>query len=263
MTEVLGTAAKGHGRRLFAPRVAVNVRPEPDSPRSSPAWLSELSAPDPLAQWASSFADLRSCWDACSDPEWLVWLSARSCDSAGQRKPVVRCAAEFAALAQRGDRDTDPRVTRATALAREWAESGGDALELLAAECDALDAASECGLAADYAAERALALFRAAPRRRPGSYGMNRAFGAWQGWRVAERRRWLALSAALAARAAALPDDGTVAAAEWAGCVSQSAAYALQAMSSRRSRDGSPDRAVLRRGARLARRQLTCPGRAS
>jgi len=61
MTEVVGSAAKGHVRRLFAPRATLNVRPEPDSPPSSPAWLSELSAPDPLIRWASPFADLRSC----------------------------------------------------------------------------------------------------------------------------------------------------------------------------------------------------------
>ncbi len=259
MTEVLGSATKGHVRRLFAPRMSVNVRTEPESPPGSPAWLTELSAPEPLANWASSFADLRSCWQACPDPEWLLWLAARSCESAEQRKPVVRFATELAALARRGDRDTDPRVVRATALARTWAESGAEPLDLLAAECDALDAASECGQAADYASGRALAMFRAAPRRRPGSYGMNQAFGAWQHWRTAERGRWLALSAALAARAAALPDDGTVSASEWASCVSQSAAFAQQAMSSRRSRDGSPDRAVLRRCARLARQRLTCP----
>jgi hypothetical protein len=259
MTEVLGTAAKGHGWRLFAPRVTVNVRTEPDPPPSSPTWLSELSVPDPLAQWAAPFADLRSCWDACPDPEWLLWLAGRSADSAEQRKPVVLCAAELASLAQRGDRKTDPRVIRAASLARTWAESEADALELLAAECDALDAASEFERAADHAAERSLALFRSAPRRRPGSSGMNKAFDAWQLWRTAERGRWQALSAALAARAAALPDDGTVTAAEWAGCVSQSGAYALQAMSSRRSRDGSPDRAAMRRCARLARRHLTCP----
>jgi hypothetical protein len=259
MTEVLGSAAKGHVRRLFASRAALNVRPEPDSQPSLPSWLRELSPPDPLARWASPFADLRSCWDACPDPEWLLWLAARACDSAEQRKPVVLCAAEIASLAQGGDRDTDPRIGRAISLARAWAESGADSLDLLAAECDALDAASEYRRAADYAADHALALFAAAPRRRPGSFGVNQAFGAWQQWRTAERRRWLALSAALAARAGALPDDGTVTAAEWAGCVSQSGAFALQAMSTRHSRDGSPDRAVMRRCAQLARRRLTCP----
>jgi hypothetical protein len=259
MTEVLGSAAKGHVRRLFALRAAVNVRPEPDSPPRLPAWLGELSAPDSLARWASPFADLRSCWDACPDPEWLLWLAARSCGSAEQRKPVVLCAAELASFAQGGDRNIDPRVVHATSMAQAWAESGADALDLLAAECDALDAASEFGQAADHAAERSLVLFRSAPRRRPGSSGMNQAFAAWQRWQAAERGRWLALSAALVARAAALPDDGTVTAAEWAACVSQSGAFALQAMSTRRARDGSPDRAVLRRCARLARRRLTCP----
>ena len=61
----------------------------------------------------------------------------------GQRKQVVRCAAEFASMAQRGGRDTDPRVTRAISLVEVWAESEADALDLLAAECDALDAARE------------------------------------------------------------------------------------------------------------------------
>ena len=122
--------------------------------------------------------------DACPAPEWLLWLAARSCDSAKQRKPVVLCAMELATLAQGGDWDTDPRVVRATSVARAWAESGADALDLLAAECDALNAASECGQAADYSAESALMLFRSAPRRRPGSSGMNQAFGAWQRWQA-------------------------------------------------------------------------------
>lgn len=259
MTEVLGSAAKAHVRRLFAPRPAA-PGPEAGDPHASwPAWLSELSAPEPLARWASSYADLSSCWSACADPEWLLWLAARACGSAQQRKPVVLCAAELAALAQRGDTDTDPRVIRATAMARVWAESGAEALELLAAECDALDAARESEQAADRAAERALAQFRSSPRRRPSSSGMNRAFGSWQRWRDEERGRLLALSAAAAARAAALPDDGTIKAQEWAGCVSQSAALALRAMSARRLRSGRPDRAVMRRGARLVRRRLTCP----
>ena len=83
------------------------------------------------------------------------WMA---CDSTEQRKPVVLCAAEIASLAQSGDRGTDPRIGRATSLARAWAESGADSLKLLAAECDALDAASEYRRAADYAARLAHAL---------------------------------------------------------------------------------------------------------
>jgi hypothetical protein len=259
MTEVLGSAGKARVLRLFAPRVPVPASPEGNPQPSSPLWLSELSAPDPLARWASSFADLSSCWNSCRDPEWLLWLAARTCGSAEQRKPVVLCTAELASLAQRGQRDADPRVIRATSIVQVWAGSGSDPLDLLAAECDALDAAWESGQAADRAAEHALALFQGAPRRRLSSSGMSTALGAWQRWRAEERGRWLALSAALAVRAAALPDDGTVTAGEWAGCVSQSAAFALQAMSTRHSSGGGPDRAVMRRCIRLARRRLTCP----
>jgi hypothetical protein len=259
MAEVLAPAGKARVRRLFASRGPVPASPEADSEASPRQWLSEVSPPDPLAQWASSFGDLSSCWKACREPEWLLWLAARTCDSAGQRKPVVLCAAEFASVAQRSLRDADPRVVRATSLVRVWAESGADDLDLLAAECDALDAARESEQVADRAAERALRLFRSAPRRRPGSSGMNRAFGAWQGWHEAERGRCLALSAALAARAAALPDDGTVTTAEWAGCVSESADFALRAMSTRRATGGRPGWLVMRRCLRLARGRLTCP----
>ncbi|MGH3247295.1 MAG: hypothetical protein ACRDOI_13950, partial [Trebonia sp.] len=240
MTEVLGSAAKANVWRLFASRAVVPAPPEEDSRAPARPWLSELSAPDPLARWASSFADLSSCWRSCPDPEWLLWLAARTCGPAEQRKPVVLCAAEMAALAQRGDQDTDPRVARAISIATEWAGPGADVLDLLAAECDAMDAAREFEQAADRAADQALALFRVAPRRRPSSYGMSLALGSWQRWREVERDRWRAQSAALAVRAAALPDDGTVTAGEWAGCVSQSAAFAQQAMSSKRSRDATP-----------------------
>src|SRR5882757_853942 len=108
MAEVLGSAGKARVLRLFAPRVTVSASREGNPRPSSPVWLSELSAPGPLARWASSFADLSSCWNACPDPEWLLWLAARTCGSAEQRKPVVLCAAELSSLARRGGRDTDP-----------------------------------------------------------------------------------------------------------------------------------------------------------
>jgi hypothetical protein len=261
MAEVLAPATKARVRRLFASRVSGPAPAEIDLRESPPSWLSEVSPPGPLAQWACSFADLGSCWNACRDPEWLLWLAARTCGPGEQRKPVILCATEFAAFARPGGRDTDPRVTRAISQVREWAESGADTLDLLAAECDALDAARESEQVADRAAERALGLFRTAPRRRPGSSGMNLALGAWQRWREAERDRCLALSAALAARAAAVPDDGTVTAGEWANCVSESAAFALQAMSTRRSAGGRPGWVAMRHCVRVARRRLTCPPR--
>jgi hypothetical protein len=247
---------------MLASRAPVPAATADEGQVSAQSWLSELSAPDPLAQWASSFTDLRSCWNACSDPEWLLWLAARTCDSAEQRKQVVLCAAELASVARRGGRDTDPRVTQAISMVRMWAGSEAGSLDLLAAECDALDAARESAQAADQEAELALALFRAAPRRRPSSSGMNRALGAWQRWRQVERGRWLALSAASAAGATTLPEDAAVTEKEWADCVSQSAAFALQAMSTQHPSGGRPGWAVRRRCVRLARRRLTCPQQA-
>jgi len=275
MAAIPGSAGDSRVHHLFASRApmpattvrattvpATTVRaPVEGSRQASPPqlWLTELSAPAPLAEWASAFSDLRSCWKACRDPEWLLWLAARSYDSAEQRKQVVLCAAELASMAQRGRGETDPRVTRAISTVQLWAESKTDDLALLAAQCDALDAARESGLAADREADRALALFRTAPRRRPSSSGMSRALGAMQGWREKERGRSLALAAASAAGATVLPDEAAVTATEWADCVSQSAAYALRAMSTHRRPGERPNWLIMRRTLRLTRRRLTCP----
>jgi hypothetical protein len=279
---------KSHVRRLFGPRVpaqapavpapaapasgvtvpAVRALPAPmvpgftgesREPSSRQPWLAELSPPAPLAQWASAFTDLRSCWNACRDPEWLLWLAARTSGSAEQQKQVVLCAAELASMAQRGVRETDPRVTRALSMVRLWAGSEADALDLFDAEYDAVDAARESGDAADREARSARALFRVAPRRRASSFGTSRALGAWQRWRENERGRWLALAAASAASATSLPGDATVTATEWADCVSQSAAFALLAMSAKRPSDERPSWGVRRRGLRLVRGRLACP----
>ncbi len=142
---------------------------------------------------------------------------------------------------------------------RQWAGPGAGDLELLAAECDALDAARESARAVDREAARARASFRTVPRRRPGASGMNRALSAVHQWHEAERGHWLALSALSAVRAAAQAGDAAVPAAEWADHVSQSAAFALRAMARRHSADGRPGWMTTRRFVRLARRQLAVP----
>src|ERR1700722_1625524 len=106
-------AGRSRVHRMFAPRAPVSAATEKEAQASPQSWLSELSAPDPLAHWASSFTDLKSCWNACHDPEWLLWLAARTCGSVEQREQVVLCAAELASAARRRGRDTDPRVTNA------------------------------------------------------------------------------------------------------------------------------------------------------
>ena len=247
---------------MLAPRAPAVPAAIEEAQASSQSWLSELSAPDALARWASSFADLRSCWNACPEPEWLLWLAARTCCSVEQREQVVLCAAELASAAQRRGRQTDPRVTHAISMVQMWAGSQADGLDMLAAECDALDAARESAQAADREAELALAMFGAAPRRRPSSSGMGPALGAWHRWREVERDRWLALAAASAAAATTLPGEAILTQEEWADCVSQSATFALQAMSTQRPSGGRPGWVAKRRCVRLARRRLTCPQQA-
>ena len=255
MVEISVSLGRSRVHGLFGSRALVPATTA--SPRQ--AWLDELSAPVPLAKWASGFADLKSCWRACRDPEWLVWLAARGYDSAEQRKQVVLYTAELASMAQRGRRETDPRVTRAISLVQSWAETELDALDLLSAQCDALDAAREFAEAADCEAERALARFRAAPRRRPSSYGMSGALGSWQRWRELERDRCTALAAALAVSATMLPEDATLTFVEWANGVSRSVGFAMLAMSTPRPSGDSAAWLVKQRSLRLARRRLACP----
>jgi hypothetical protein len=253
--EIRWPAGKGRARRLFAARAPA----EETGQAGVPPWLSGLSAPDPLARWASSFGDLGTCWDACRDPEWLMWLAARTCSPGQLRRPVVLCAAEFASLAGSGRRDPDPRVTAAISAVRRWAESGMEKLDLLDAEWGAEEAAQEAEQTAGREAKRALVLLRSAPRHRLSSSGMSRALDARQRWREAERAGWLALSAAFAARAARQAEDASVTAAEWASWVSQAADHALRVMPGERPRGGHPGCIARRRCLRIARRLLTAP----
>jgi hypothetical protein len=241
---------------LFAPRAPVGLA---ETRRAdTPAWLSELSAPAPLARWASSFADLRPCWDACRDPEWLVWLAARTCGPGERRRLVVLCTAELASLAGRGRRDADPQVAAAITAVVHWAESGTEEdLGLLTAEWGAMDAAGQAEQVARHSAKRALALFRSLPHHRLNPVGISRALHSRQRWREADQARQLALSAAFAARAAWQADDASIMAAQWAGCASQAAGFALRAMPGRRT--GRPGWRARRRCLRLARRLLPVP----
>jgi hypothetical protein len=259
VTEMSGPAGMARVRRLFASGPAPSGGPDGGAPLTEPSWLAELSPPRALAEWAAPFGDLRSCWAACSDPEWLLWLTARTCGPGESRGPVVLCAADLASLAEGNVRDADPRVARVLETVRQWAGPGAQDLQLLAAECDALDAARETARVVDREADRARASFRAAPRRRPGSAGMNRALGAVHQWHEAERGHWLALSALSAVRAAAQSGEADVPAAEWAGHVSQAAAFALRSMAAQHAADGRPGRVVTRRCVRLTRRRLTAP----
>jgi hypothetical protein len=171
--------------------------------------LMELSAPGQLVDWVQPFPDLESCWNACRSPEVMLWLAARLCTTAGERRAVVACLAELTRRAERAGQHADPPVERAASTVETWVrtgagrETGVGRDELLAAERAALDAAAWAGIVAAEQGARARRLFRSAPRARPASFGTSQALGAVADWREAERARQLGLAVAGTARAAA------------------------------------------------------------
>ncbi|HWG01075.1 MAG TPA: hypothetical protein VG164_04410 [Trebonia sp.] len=233
--------------------------------------LTGLAAPAQFVDWARPFPDLESCWDACDSPEFLLWLAARACRTAEERRAIVSCLAALTRQAERGRHRPDPPVERAASTAETWTRAGGAGLDdLLAAERDALDAAERAAVVAAAEGARARMLVRSAPRGRHASLRTGRALGALAGWRDADQALRLALAAAGTARAAAeaaqadaaaangaTPPPGEPAAPEWEARVSESARYVLGALAHSQP-PGQGDKAT-RKAARLIRRRLPCP----
>ncbi len=165
--------------------------------------LTGLSAPGQLVEWARPFPDLESCWHACRSPEFLLWLSARLCTTAQERRAVVACLAELTRLAEKGRQRGDSPVDAAASTAEAWARTGASLEDLLAAERAALDLADGAATRAAEEGARARMLLRSAPRSRPASFTSSRALGALARWREATRTQRLALAAASAVGAAA------------------------------------------------------------
>jgi hypothetical protein len=253
-----GTAPRGKLKASRQPsHVSIPLPREPDRPDAPeqlpPAEptdlqrkLAGLSAPSRLTGWARPFADLESCWNACSSPEHLLWLAARLSTTAQDRCAVISCLAELTRRAARGNRKTNASVEQAVSLAETWARTGASPDDLLAAERAALDTAAWAAFVAAEESARSRTMFRAAPRGRPASFATSRALGALAEWREADRTRRLALAAACAARAAAYAAQAD---AGWVASVGESAGYAA---------GGRGDRAA-RKSARLIRRRLPCP----
>ena len=95
--------------------------------------LTGLSAPGQLVDLAQPFPDLKSCWNACTSPEFMLWLSARLASTTEERRAVVSCLAELTRRAEHGRRHADPPVERAAGAAEEWLRSGASLDDLLGA----------------------------------------------------------------------------------------------------------------------------------
>lgn len=239
--------------------------------------LTGLSAPGQLVEWARPFPDLESCWNACRSPELLLWLAARLCTTAQERRAVVSCLAELTRLAEGGHQRGNASVDAAANTAETWARNGASLEDLLAAERAALDVAAWAAIVAAEEGARARMLFRSAPRSRPASFGASRALGALADWREASRTQRIALAAASAVGAAAeaaraeaaeaaragvaagtgTPDDRGSWPGSWEARVRESAGYALSALT--RSHPAEGDGRSARKVARLIRRRLPCP----
>jgi hypothetical protein len=164
--------------------------------------LTELSAPGQFVDWARPFPDLKSCWNKCQSPEYLLWLAARLCNTAEERRAVVSCLAELTRRAERG-RHADRSAAQSTHTVETWLQAGVSLDDLLAAERAAREAAAWSATVAAEEKARARQLFRVAPRGRPASLGTSRALDAMAGWREAEHAMRVALAVAGTARAAA------------------------------------------------------------
>jgi hypothetical protein len=232
--------------------------------------LTGLSAPSQFVDWARSFPDVESCWNACDSAEFLLWLAARACRTTAERRAVVSCLTELTRHAQHGQHHRNPSVERAASTAETWVRAGAGLDVLLAAERDALDAAERAAVVAAEEGARARMLIRSSPRGRHASLRTSRALGALAGWREADQTVRLALAAAGTVRAAAeaaqaeaaeanggAPPPAEPASPGWEARVSESAGYVLSALAHSQPA-GRGDKAT-RKAARLIRRRLPCP----
>jgi hypothetical protein len=225
--------------------------------------LGELSAPEPLLQWAGRFTCFEACWNACPAAGWLLWAAARTSQSCEERRAVVLCAAEVADLALDRAGWRDPRITTAIAQARAWAAGEGDPAATLAtaqAGQAALEAAGDAAELATGEAARARRLMTLAPRQRLATAIASRALDARLASCRAARQESVALAAAWTAWAAAEAGTAADLPVQWAACVSQAGTHAATALSLLRPATGSKARArAAAPCAGLVRSRLPCP----
>lgn len=227
---------------------------------SAPVLLSELSAPEPLTQWAGRFTCFEACWNACPAAGWLLWAAARTSQSREERRAVVLCAAAVADLALDRVGWRDPRITTAIAEARAWGAGAGDPAVLLAAGQAALEAAGDAAELARGEAARARRLMTLAPRQRLATAIASRALDARLASCRAARQESVALAAAWTAWAAAEAGTAADIPVQWAACVSQAGTHAATALSLLRPAAGSKARArAAAPCAGLVRSRLPCP----
>jgi len=138
--------------------------------------LESLGACQEAVGWSREQPNSQQAWDACEQPEWMLWLlrrTVRKTGSAAHRR-VVLLACDIAATALRYVPKSEKRPAKAIRLARRWAR--GDArvtIEMVwlaadaaaavaayaAAAADAADAAAEAAYAYAYAAAAAAAAY--------------------------------------------------------------------------------------------------------
>ncbi len=119
--------------------------------------LESLGACQEAVGWSREQPNSQQAWDACEQPEWMLWLlrrTVRKTGSAAHRR-VVLLACDIAATALRYVPKSEKRPAKAIRLARRWAR--GDARVTIEMVWLAADAAAAVAAYAAAAADAAAA----------------------------------------------------------------------------------------------------------
>ncbi len=117
--------------------------------------LRELDACEDALAWAETQPDAQTAWDACQDPQWMVWLlGAVQADERKRRLFAADCAESVLHLAEERHREV---CAHAIATARAFANGEATQDQLAAAEASARAAAEASARAAAWAAAEASA----------------------------------------------------------------------------------------------------------
>ena len=110
----------------------------------SPAHWSDalvaISARDPVVEWARTQPDYATAWEACPDPEWLVWLVERL-DPDPRHVYLWLATCLIAERALRFVPVGEDRPRRAIECRRAWCRGEATESDLAAARVAAWDAA--------------------------------------------------------------------------------------------------------------------------
>ena len=196
--------------------------PKKTTTRKRPHWsaaLVKLEACSEAVDWATTQPTYAKAWEACTNPDWILWLYERTL---GKRstKPMVLAACDIAETVLKHVTPGEDRPRKAIEVTRAWCagkatqeEVGAARAASDAARAAASAAASDAARAAAWAAASAAACAAASDAARAAASDAARD-AAWAAWAAAWDAAWAASDAASDAAWAAAGDAASAAA--WA-----------------------------------------------